>query len=629
MARTKFIADNINNVLNFLDGFELTNADSSSSGTLINIKSLVYKGIRIMDGLSSGGDANYFGDIYNNYFAARSDGAKVEIRNSFGGLFIDGHGGYGVEINGEYGGGTRIRCGSGSGLQIYDNGMGGGGMLVNMTAVGSSPVQFNIPGSIFAVYNNDTSAHGGSIKLQNNATNGLIEILNHSGATNGLIQILNDAPPPNGKIYIATNGANLYLENRSGGVWGFGVTDRYLSSDKLIWWSEAWAQYIRNTSALEVITPNFIVDGTGSGASYNTNVIMQNLKEFYLQTYSNDNATIKMEKRYTDSNNYSNFIISNGSVPSCLLSTRYLFPGTNHEISNYFTLNADNSSDNWMAFFDSDYDNNIYKSVYMYMYHPSLSFNVYGNDNTKTYGYGGYSFSLKLDSLQMQLQNNSGITFNINEVNGTAQAMMNSIGNGGNNQKTIEMRYLGDSQDKIFINNSYGIGNCYIELSDDGQINIVNNASSYSQSIKMKDDGNLQIKADNNKVIIDGQEGIDLNANYKTINLNGNIAYKAIYLDDTNSPYDLSSLSYVSYHIFICQTNAGAITLNLPEIEGTVVPSGKTLIIKNMGTNLVTVNAYSGQVIDGYSSQTLAQYESIEITAYYDQSYNAWFWAIL
>ena len=62
---------------------------------------------------------------------------------------------------------------------------------------------------------------------------------------------------------------------------------------------------------------------------------------------------------------------------------------------------------------------------------------------------------------------------------------------------------------------------------------------------------------------------------------------------------------------------ATAMTVNLPAASG----SGRVLMIKNINTGVVTVDGDSGDTIDGETTQTLSQWESINVI---DYAANAW-----
>lgn len=153
-------------------------------------------------------------------------------------------------------------------------------------------------------------------------------------------------------------------------------------------------------------------------------------------------------------------------------------------------------------------------------------------------------------------------------------------------------------------------GNAPINIGSSGDINIRTTDTTTKQvliaaGINSAYDGYIYLKG---KVIIDRLSGqISMVGNY----------------DDTDSPISISVAGAIL--IYNCDTTNNPITVNLPEIDGSVVVQGQTFTIKNSkGPNVITLNAFAGETIDGSASQTLTQNESLTLVAIVDAGGNYW-----
>jgi len=72
----------------------------------------------------------------------------------------------------------------------------------------------------------------------------------------------------------------------------------------------------------------------------------------------------------------------------------------------------------------------------------------------------------------------------------------------------------------------------------------------------------------------------------------------------------VSSNTNIGVDDYLVDVSSGTIQVTLPTAVGI---SGKIYIIKNSGTGLVTVATSSSQTIDGATTKSLSQYESIEV----------------
>lgn len=66
-------------------------------------------------------------------------------------------------------------------------------------------------------------------------------------------------------------------------------------------------------------------------------------------------------------------------------------------------------------------------------------------------------------------------------------------------------------------------------------------------------------------------------------------------------------------YLYLCDTSGGAFTATLQ--NSTLIGDGERIDIKNVGGNTLTVDGYSTQQIDGSSSITLSQYESVTLVS--------------
>jgi len=92
------------------------------------------------------------------------------------------------------------------------------------------------------------------------------------------------------------------------------------------------------------------------------------------------------------------------------------------------------------------------------------------------------------------------------------------------------------------------------------------------------------------------------------IDVNGVQISKSISLPYTSktATYTLTSDNY------IVDCTANTFTINLPTAVGI---SGRTYVIKNSGSGLITVDGNGTETIDGATTRTLIQYESINIVS--------------
>ncbi len=207
MGRTKFIAGQISNTLYFTDGLFIQNVNNLLSDSHLAISGRTNKGIRIYDSLTTNPPStNYYGDNYNNFISVRNDGAKIELVNNSGGIWIgnindstsggagirlNGSCGAGIEMNGMYGGGITCYVGSSGGFRITDSSLMNGGLNVELQS--GSPIQ---------LYSGNTSSYGSIIIQsaghfsvscnQNPANSNYIVISNKSTVSNGGGIVLNN-----------------------------------------------------------------------------------------------------------------------------------------------------------------------------------------------------------------------------------------------------------------------------------------------------------------------------------------------------------------------------------------------------------------------------------------------------
>jgi hypothetical protein len=158
------------------------------------------------------------------------------------------------------------------------------------------------------------------------------------------------------------------------------------------------------------------------------------------------------------------------------------------------------------------------------------------------------------------------------------------------------------------LNNQYGnINLSYYSTGTGNTVNTVWNAtellSGKQTYIKMTPAPNGQIELYGNIVLY-----------------NGNITQNAT--EFTQATINITATNVFS--VIVCKTTSNPITVNLPDIS--TLQQGATYKIKNVDINLVTINAYAGQTIDGVSSTVLSQWKSVEIMAVFGATY---YWVIL
>lgn len=176
MSITKKIASQISNTLNFIDDFYLS-VDSATNGIKLEDGDPLYaryiqidntnNKISLIDGnagidlnlipASGGGVAkiNLIAHPTGNYIMLEQNpNNKITIKNSQGGILIDGSGGTGIDIDAQDGGlrvdatsgaGFIVTTGSSAGFQVIDNGTGNSGFIVNLT--GAAPIDIKTNGA--------------------------------------------------------------------------------------------------------------------------------------------------------------------------------------------------------------------------------------------------------------------------------------------------------------------------------------------------------------------------------------------------------------------------------------------------------------------------------------------------
>jgi hypothetical protein len=96
------------------------------------------------------------------------------------------------------------------------------------------------------------------------------------------------------------------------------------------------------------------------------------------------------------------------------------------------------------------------------------------------------------------------------------------------------------------------------------------------------------------------------------------LTYNVIPIGGPLSPFTTQVISTTTTglktnYLYLCDTSGGAFTAVLQ--NSTLIGDGERIDIKNVGGNTLTVDGYSTQQIDGSSSITLAQYESVTLVS--------------
>lgn len=245
------------------------------------------------------------GNIYIRCSSAVNGGVTIENANdgrlhltntattgSYG-ILIDNYnaGQVGIYNNASTDGGITVQNNNNGAIEIIQT----ANALLRLAQAGTGPLAIHQSGTgSLTILNSSNLDNTTGIYIQNDGSGG-IEIKNTTNA--GVIDIKNTGDGT-GHIFITTHGGKIYMENDQYGIWGFGLTNRYLASDKLIWWSETWTQYIRNTSGLNIITQNFIVDGQLDSAGYYTDARFKNLQYFLIETSASNGGAILIEQKY-------------------------------------------------------------------------------------------------------------------------------------------------------------------------------------------------------------------------------------------------------------------------------------------------------------------------------------------